>query len=224
MDAFLVEYAKRKNEIDEYLGLLKALEKDNSKIVDLDEIEYQVEPIALKVCKATSYLILYNLVEATVTAGIQSIYDKISDENLGFTQIMENLRKVWWHSKNKSLTTCSSNELIENVYNFYCEAHSESPLEFNGFISGVSGNLSADIVRKVCYRYGIETVNDGRDLESIKEKRNWLAHGKKSFSDIGRDATSADLENICSRVYIFLDQFVENVKEYLTTLQYRVSA
>lgn len=221
MDTFIEEYDKRKNEINSYLELLSSLGKDNSKIVDVDEIEYSVEPMAYKVCKASSYLIIYNLVEATVTAGVVSIYDRISDEQLTFSDVMENLRKVWWQSKSESLSSCSKNQLIENVYGYYCEADSSDSLDFNGYISGVSGNLDAATIREVCHRYGIETVDDGRDLGNIKKKRNWLAHGNKSFSDIGMDSTPSDLFAVRDRVYLFLDEFVANINLYLQDVKYK---
>lgn len=221
MDTFIEEYDKRKNEINSYLELLSSLGKDNSKIVDVDEIEYRVEPMAYKVCKASSYLIIYNLVEATVTAGVISIYDRISDEQLTFSEVMENLRKVWWQSKSESLSSCSRNQLIENVYGYYCNADSSDSLDFNGYISGVSGNLDAETIREVCRRYGIETVGDGRDLGNIKRKRNWLAHGNKSFSDIGMDSTPSDLFEVRDRVYLFLDEFVANVNLYLQGVKYK---
>lgn len=73
----------------------------------------------------------------------------------------------------------------------------------------------------MCRRYGISSVRDGRDLGNVKQKRNWLAHGNKSFSDIGKDATPSDLYLIRNRVFTFLDEFVENVNTYLYETKYR---
>lgn len=221
MDSFIEEYEKRKLEINAYLDLLAAMNQDNAKIIDLDENEHSIDPLAFKVCKASSYLIIYNLIEATVTAGVKSIYNRIFDERLTFNDVMENLRKVWWQSKKESLSNCATNQLIDNIYNYYCTAHSVDPLDFSDYISGVSGNLDADAIREVCHRYGISSVRDGRDLGNIKTKRNWLAHGNKSFSDIGKDSTPSDLNTVRDRVFSFLDEFVSNVNTYLSETKYR---
>ncbi|WP_404341912.1 MAE_28990/MAE_18760 family HEPN-like nuclease [Vreelandella venusta] len=221
MDSYIQEYEKRKVEINAYLDLLTAMSQENAKIVDFDENEHAIDPLAFKVCKASSYLIIYNLIEATVTAGVKSIYDKISDERLTFNEVMENLRKVWWQSKKESLSNCAKNQLIDNIYDYYCAAHSDDPLDFSDYISGVSGNLDAEVVREVCRRYGISSVRDGRDLGDIKTKRNWLAHGNKSFSDIGKDSTPSDLYSVRDRVFSFLDEFVLNVNTYLRETKYR---
>lgn len=221
MDNFIEEYEKRKVEINAYLDLLSAMNRDGSKLVDMDGREYEINALDFKVCKASSYLILYNLVEATVTAGVKSIYEKISDERLTFNDVMENLKKVWWQSKKESLASCSKNQLIDNIYGYYCSAHGADPLDFSDYVAGVSGNLDAESIREVCRRYGISSVRDGRDLGSIKIKRNWLAHGNKSFSDIGKDSTPSDLYLIRDRVYAFLDEFVDNVNSYLHETKYR---
>ncbi|TMP46845.1 MULTISPECIES: MAE_28990/MAE_18760 family HEPN-like nuclease [unclassified Pseudoalteromonas] len=221
MESFTAEYNKRKLEIEAYLNLLTALDKDGANITDIDGNIFPVSSLANKVCKASTHLIIYNLVEATVSEGVKSIYNKIADEKLGFIEIMEKLRKVWWHSKSISLTTCASNNLIDNIYDYYCEAHNNTPLDFSNFISGVSGNLDADIIRNVCHTYGITPVSDGRDLGSVKQNRNDLAHGNKSFSDIGQDQVPSDLYNVKIRVFDFLDEFVANVNTYLTELHYK---
>ncbi len=223
MHSFEQEYDKRKDEINSYISLLQDMDRDGASIVDIDKNTEPISPLSHKVCKASFFLILYNLVEATVTAGVKSIYDKIEDEKLDFISIMENLRKVWWHSKNESLSSCARSNLIDGIYNFYCEAHSGQPLNYNGFVSGVSGNLDAEMIREVCRRYGLPVVSNGRDLVDVKKNRNWLAHGDKSFSEIGQDTTPSDLLQIRDRTYIFLDEYVDNVKNYLLAYAYRVS-
>lgn len=197
------------------------MDKDGAEITDIDGNTHVIESLSYKVCKASSYLIIYNLVEATVSAGVKSIYDKISDERLKFIDVMEKLRLIWWQSKKESLSNCSKNELINNIYDYYCMTHSSETLDFSNYTSGVSGNLDADAIREVCHRYGILAVSDGRDLGNIKTKRNWLAHGNKSFSDIGKDLTPSDLFLVRDRVFLFLDEFVLNVNSYLGETKYR---
>jgi hypothetical protein len=223
VDHFREEYEKRKAEINEYLILLDLLGKDQVKVTHLDNEEgVIVSSSAIQVSKASFYLILYNLAEATINAGIQSIYNRISDENLSFADVGESLQKVWWSSHSKSLTACSSNTLIDNVYDLYqrCLETGTSP-DFRGFISGVSGSIDAEGVRDVCKKYGITVVSDGRDLQIVKNNRNWLSHGNKSFSDVGKDVVIGDLKDVRTRTFSFMDEYVENVTLYLTSETYK---
>lgn len=224
MNNFKEEFERRKSEIDEYLKMLEAMERDGASITDLDGNAFALNVKNQTVAKASFYLIIYNLVEATVTAGVSSIYERIADERLTFFQIVENLRKIWWTSRQESLTSCARNNLIDTVYSIFLTANSDSVVDFGGFISGVSGNLDADAVRGVCHRYKIRPVADGRALQDVKQKRNWLAHGNKSFSEIGKDATISDLNEIRERTYIFLNEFVENVSAYLVEKRYKIEA
>ncbi len=223
MRVFTHEYNKRKSEIDSYLELLSVLSNDGAEITDIDENKTQVTVQQQKVCKASCYLLIYNLVEATVMNGVQSIYNRIQDEGLDFTSIMDLLKKVWWHSKGESLTSTPKGDLIETVYNYYCQTHSGENLDFNNFVSGVSGNMDAEGIRNVCHKYGIPVVSDGRHLGNVKQYRNWLAHGNKSFSDIGQDATVTQLREIRANVFAFLDEYVSNVNTYLDDECYKVT-
>lgn len=224
MRAFTQEYDKRKSEIDSYIDLLDAMSNDGTKITDFDENTTVITVQQQKVCKASCYLLIYNLVEATVMNGVQSIYNRIQDEGLDFSSIMDLLKKVWWHSKGESLTSTPKGELIETVYNYYCETNSGTNLNFNNFVSGVSGNMDADGIRNVCHKYGIDAVSDGRHLGNVKQYRNWLAHGNKSFSDIGQDVTVTQLREIKSNVFAFLDEYVNNVNTYLDNGRYKSTA
>ncbi|MFA0482213.1 MAE_28990/MAE_18760 family HEPN-like nuclease [Vibrio splendidus] len=79
MRAFTDEYDKRKSEIEAYITLLQALSSDGAKVTDIDDNESSVSAIQQKVCKASCYLLIYNLVEATVMNGVQSIYNRMKD-------------------------------------------------------------------------------------------------------------------------------------------------
>ncbi len=221
MYAFSTEYDQRKAEISSYLEMLKVLENDGAVISDIDGNSLTVTVVQQKVCKASCYLLIYNLVEATVMNGITSIYNKIKDENLSFAQIMEKLRRVWWHARAESISSTGKNQVIETIYEYYCETLESEQLDFKNFISGVSGNMSAEGIRSVCHRYGIQVVPNGTELEDVKRYRNWLAHGNKSFSEIGQDTTASVLEASVISIFNFLDIFVTNINTYLEEEKYK---
>ena len=223
MNHFLEEYQKRKLEIRSYLGLAAFISGDNVTLINDDGGSHQISLLEATTLKATFYLVLYNLVEATVREGVRSIYHKISDEGLSFLELNEKLQEIWWQSHHESITATPRDSLISKVYEVYCLCRTESSPAFQDFIAGVSGNLVAEGVRSVCRKYGIETIADGRDLKTVKDNRNWLAHGNKSFAEVGKDSTPSELKNAMEKVFVFLDSYVSNVTDYLANSKYSIA-
>ncbi|MCP1620143.1 hypothetical protein FBY21_4786 [Pseudomonas sp. SLBN-26] len=223
MKHFLEEYGKRKQEITAYLDLVSIISSDNVEIKNDSGKTHKVSSLDSTTLKASFYLVIYNLVEATVREGIRSIYNKISDDGISFLELNEKLQEVWWHSHQESITATPRDSLISRVYEVYCLCRSDSSPGFQDFIAGVSGNMDAEGVRSVCRKYGIDLISDGRDLQKVKEYRNWLSHGNKSFSEIGKDSTPSELKAVMDQVMIFLDQYVTNVTDYLDNSKYRLA-
>lgn len=223
MDHFNEEYLQRKSEIENYLNLLKLLDQDGIKITSLDDADGTTIPgNAFQVAKASFYLVLYNLAEATINAGVQSIYNRISDENLSFSEIIEPIQKVWWIQHHEKLSNCSKNQLVDNIFSLYKSCiNTAIPPDFKGFVAGISGSIDAEGVRKVCHKYGINTIGDGRELELVKKNRNWLSHGNKSFREVGQDVVLSDLEVVRNKTFEFMDGFVTNITEYLSAKTYK---
>jgi hypothetical protein len=54
----------------------------------------------------------------------------------------------------------------------------------------------------------------------IVNKRNDLAHGNKSFAEIGKDITVEELLKIKDEVIAYLEQILNNINDYITTQNY----
>jgi hypothetical protein len=52
------------------------------------------------------------------------------------------------------------------------------------------------------------------------ENRNDLAHGNKSFADVGRDVTIEDILKIKEEVVEYLRQILINIENYLENKEY----
>lgn len=223
MKHFMEEYNKRKLEIESYLRLVSFISGDNVLISNDDNETHKITPLESTTLKASFYLVLYNIVEATVREGIRSIYNKITDDGLSFLDLNERLQEIWWHAHQESISATPRDTLIRKVYEVYCLCRTETSPAFQDFIAGVSGNLDAEGVRSVCRKYGIDTIADGRDLKKVKDNRNWLAHGNKSFSEVGKDSTPSELKEAMTKVLSFLDEYVNNVTDYLENEKYALA-
>ena len=65
-------------------------------------------------------------------------------------------------------------------------------------------------------------VRGGDKLLEVKEQRNSLAHGYKSFTECGRDATLDDLQAIKKQVISFMRQILKNIDRFIAKKKYAI--
>jgi hypothetical protein len=63
--------------------------------------------------------------------------------------------------------------------------------------------------------------SDGRNLVTIKNKRNDLSHGEYTFSDIGKDFTVNDLKNFKNETLAYLSDVINNIEQFINEQQYK---
>jgi len=84
-----------------------------------------------------------------------------------------------------------------------------------------SGNVDARRVREIGALYGFSTDTDksrtraGADLLTIKNVRNDLAHGQKTYDEVGRDYTFKELLEISCRSSAYVKAILDNIAVYL---------
>ena len=89
-----------------------------------------------------------------------------------------------------------------------------------------SGNVDGREIKKTAEQYGFShrtngsKTGDGNDLLTVKTNRNDLAHGFKSFSEVGRDKSADELLEIKNKVLRYLRQILENIEQYLSDQEY----
>jgi hypothetical protein len=62
--------------------------------------------------------------------------------------------------------------------------------------------------------------SNGRNLVTIKNKRNHLAHGNFTFSEIGKDFTVGELESFKDETLAFLSDIINNIEKFIIQKQY----
>jgi hypothetical protein len=89
-----------------------------------------------------------------------------------------------------------------------------------------SGNVDARLIKEIAEKYGFSyqteptKTKNGEKLVDIKDKRNDLAHGVKSFKEVGQGKTIEDLLKIKEEVIEYLRQILENITTYLDNQEY----
>jgi len=237
MQAAKQEFAKRVGEINQYFTLLEKVENDFRLLSKNEEESYIINEELFKVLKANGFMLLYNLIESTVLNCIITIFDELREKGLSYDRISEKLRKYWLKycykhdDKIKSATVVNQLFLItENIIN-------QLPIDIE--IQKIDGAGSLDTIRikKVADELGVE-LNlprfnknlHGETFQRIKKYRNDLAHGKSTFSDIGRDITytgdkanglkGLGLTHFKQYTIEHLEDFISDIETYLSEKRY----
>lgn len=219
MNETLNIFDERKREIEFYYSVLVDIDTGAKKTIDTID-----DRLFFRIMKSNFLLMLYNIVEATVTTGMLEVYEHLKNDECTYSSLITALQNIWRDYKVKEVYD-SSYELkaytkrVETIVNNIID---ETPLIFNKNMLNINGNLNAKRIKSICDNHCIRytVIDDDMKLENIRKKRNSLAHGDESFSNCARDITVSDLENIKDTVFSFLNGIIEGMKNYCDEKQY----
>lgn len=154
--------------------------------------------------KANGYLLIYNLVEATMTMAIEDIHRSMrGDIAAGLDDMtLDCLNPSLFERVLRRFRAGASDKLSGSypysgawLVRYWLDDHDQAVRNNKNPLA--SGNLDGQKIVEMAKKYGFDAY--GREnqmkhpgLYKAKEKRNALAHGKTSFKDCGMD-TSVDL-------------------------------
>lgn len=230
------EFDKRVIEINLHFEVLECLEFDKPKLVAFDTNENKhreilIDSKRINIYRANSFLLLYNLIESTIYNSIVSIFDSIKDGNVKYFDMITEVQKYWLNNLYKHDEKKRKETIIETFMSIAIQI-------FNDTISLASseinygGSLDAKTIFETAKSMKIKVGNvhriydervHGQALLSIKQKRNWLAHGEKSFSEVGANTTFPQLDDAKKHVIIFLEEFIKSVDDYIQHQEYKIS-
>ena len=158
--------------------------------------------------------------EATVRNSIKAIGNVIESEGIKYQDFSENLKKLWINHSFKSVDAQrikheTIGPILDQIVNNEFLRLEEDAISF-------SGNIDAQKIREIAKRIGYKAPKDGRELVTIKEKRNQLAHGEKTFCEIGRNFTVGELVRLKDAMTSYISEVLDNVQDYIDTKAYRI--
>ncbi len=204
---FLQDFEDRKRQVRHYLAVVSKAERET------DLGASRVQEGRLLTLRAGTFLILYNLVEASTRGAMEAIHDKITASEAPFTLLTASLRSEVIRLFKKEADPATNHTLDDFPSAFVAIALAQS--------TKLSGNVDAKAIREMgkCYGFSHQTKNeitrDGSDLVIIKRNRNDLAHGNKTFEEIGRDHAASELLLLARRSMRYMDGILNNVASYL---------
>lgn len=194
------EFDRRCLEVDEYVTHLEALEKLTGMSVTL-----------MNTMKSSALLMIYNIVESTMTNLMQDIFDKLHAESVSFDSlngVMKTLVLGYTRRRNPKA-------LVEKMLQLQADLSVACFDRTDIF----SGNLDARKIKETLRELGIASRHTYTEaaLLTVKTERNDLAHGIKSFSDCGRTYSATQLREMHDKTVTLLRKVISDFENFLNT-------
>jgi len=216
------DFNERSQEVSKYFMFLKSLEQGTTRlsmegkggIPKIKEIDSEL----IKTLKASGFLLLYNLVEATMRNAIEAIFGELQSQGVYYDQIRPELKKIILKNLKKRKTEKIFSSITAIAVDIITAGFEKEEL--------FSGNVDARKIRDTATEYGFSHLTDyaktghGFDLLIIKSNRNDLAHGYKSFAEVGKEKTADELLEIKKKTVSYLREILQNIEQYLSNQEY----
>lgn len=228
-------YEERKKEVEDFLDLLDRLElagKQGRPKFEGDQSP--ISPRQVSLIRSSTYLQLYNIVEATVSKSLDELDLRVSELSPPVLNLQEGLRREWLRYYIDTHGELKPETRLDRIMEVLREAGSGSVGEMAiakklPVDTGGGGNWDDINIEHLLRRLGCsgsfspeaitaakKQVHDGHGaLSFVRERRNGLAHGRLSFGECVSGVTTSDLAELAERVLLYLDEYVKLFCEYL---------
>jgi MAE_28990/MAE_18760-like HEPN len=222
MQTVLLDFNTRVTEINDYFSFVEDLLTETMKLATLEESGIQtimtIDSNLSKTLKANGFLLLYNLVESSMRNAIEAIFDELQSQRIPFDAVRVEIKKVVLQNfKNRS---------PDDIHNRITDISID--IIVAGFKSSelFSGNIDRREIVKTARKYGFSFDTDysktrhGENLSIVMKNRNDLAHGNKSFTEVGKDISIEDIRKVKEEVIAYISQILNNIETYLDAKEY----
>ena len=182
--------------------------------------------------KANLVLLLYSAMEATLVQLLDEMHDTIgakcsSADALNAQLLGVVLRTVKRGSK--STIPPFASPLHKSLFRYWMDDWKSRITGKEKRVDGISGSVDSMVFYEQLKKFGVvtQTLNDRPPahltdvaLQKVKTNRNELAHGEKSFTDLGRDLAVPTLETDSVAVFDTLRKIAAEVDNYLQGQRY----
>jgi len=211
MQSIFDDLNDRKFELEGYLKLIEFL-NSSQKVTNEKNETLDVDNNLVKTTKGTVYLILYNLIEATMREAVLAIHEKISVKGVSFDNLRVELqKKILLRARKDKIDLGKMLDRMNG--NISLEFHSAALIAKDLF----SGNIDRDEIQNVAKVYGFSHQTDyqktkhGSHLKSVMTNRNDLAHGNKTFSNVGASSSYEEIKQLSNEVVSYIYEISDNI-------------
>jgi hypothetical protein len=184
--------------------------------------------INLPVLRSSVIINLYNIIESTITQTLTEFHNEINASDVCYDELSRHIKDLaliyFYKHKAKRADIHESIDVLHHTVNLV-RGTGTFKVPYLKMIESYqlySGNLDARSIRKVMGKYGIQISETyGGKLKGIKDGRNTLSHGNKSFEEFGRDIVVPMLEEYIIDVESFLDEVITEGKRFIDEKLYK---
>jgi hypothetical protein len=199
-------FEQRKTEIEEYFRFLSNYMPSNA------------DDNLFKILKSNLLVMLYNLIESSISNAIEEIHNNIHSNSISFNLLKEQIKSLVI----KNTRRINSDEFVAKIADIATDIIKYTFKREELF----NGNVDSRKIKKLSEQYGFNSDTEykrtkhGTHLVTIKNKRNDLAHGIYSFTEVGKEYTIQDLEEIKDKTTNYISDILDNIERYLVNKDY----
>lgn len=172
-----------------------------------------------KILKSNLLLMLYNLIESSISNAVEEIHNEIYSRTISFNTLKIELRtRLIKYLKNYLKPDKFVSDINDIALDLVKQCFDKQKL-FNG-------NIDSRKIKELGINYGFSSntnysrTKNGNCLLIIKGRRNDLAHGTFSFTEVGKDYSLVDLEKMKNETINYLSEIINNIEHYLNHQEY----
>ena len=214
-------FQERSEEVSKYFIFLQNLQQGKIKLVEEipgNNKAKERDKVLENTLKASAYLLLYNLIESTMKNAIEAIFDELQNQGVSFDDIRPELKKIIL----VNLKRRNPDKILDEIQDISLDI---VKVGFNRE-ELFAGNIDSKLIRETAKKYGFysptddKKITNGEDLYLVKNNRNDLAHGSKSFTEVGKEKGADELIKIKNQVVEYLEGILKKVETYIDKQEY----
>lgn len=224
---------ERSVEVSAYLEFLKVAVERRAVLTAKDGA--LVLPLAQELThtlKANLFLLLYSATEATLIQLLDEMHEVIGNNCSSADALNGELLRVVLKTIKKdrraTMHTAAA-PLHQSLFSYWISDWQNRASAKDKRVDGISGSVDGLVFYEQLKKFGVvaPTPDDkppshltSPALQAVKKKRNLLAHGELSFTDLGRDLSVESLEADSFAVFDTLRKIAAEVEKYLRDQRY----
>jgi len=179
----------------------------------------------IKSLKGLWLVSIYSAVERSVNATIESALEVISSHENRSIDCIPSLHSILHYSGVKSVNECGKNKIFDNSKSLFESVLSQSVIKItDNPLAESLQNVDAKSMTWLLGLFGapnfsISSASTGR-VNSLRERRNAVAHGRESAAEVGERYTLGELSNIYNACDEVVTAFFLNLKDHCVQQKY----
>ena len=236
MNDLIIDFEERLQEVETYLDLLEALEKQvQDGTPQFGKSGTTITAQQQRILYSSVYLQLYNLVESTITLCLETVSRNVINRGIYPAHLSEPLRKQWVRFTARTHVDLNYENRLDSALNLCNHLVQAAPIAYFKIERGAGGNWDDESIGEIiCDRLGFSFRitpdvyrgikrpfrDDKGPLKFIRHLRNELAHGSLSFAECSEGVTVSDLRELTERTSSYLREVISCLNSSIATYEF----